>query len=251
MSIAARLGKNVGGYLGEGIDIEDVLLRIDKALRKSGWTRDPSFLAYRRGQGTGRKKVYISTGIHGDEPAGPLATLQMAEENQWPDDLALWLLPCLNRTGFPLKRRENAAGIDLNRDYRNPTTEEIRAHTAWLGAQPIFDLTMCLHEDWESAGFYLYELNPEGRRAFAESVIEAVSAICPIDRSPKIENWDASGGIIRPNVKPEERPQWAEALYLITHKTRQSYTMEAPSDFPLATRVAALVTAVRTVLAGL
>jgi protein MpaA len=251
VNIAARLGKNAGGYFGEGIDIEAVLKRMDVALTKSGWTRDPGFLAYRRGPEAARQKVYISTGIHGDEPAGPLSVLQMAEENQWPKDLAIWLCPCLNPTGFPLNRRENAAGIDLNRDYRNATTEEIRAHVLWLGEQPNFDLTICLHEDWESAGFYLYEINLDGRRAFGERVIEAVSALCPIDRSSKIEDWEASGGIISPNVKPEERPQWAEALYLIVNKTRQGYTMEAPSDFPLTTRVAALVTAVRTILTGL
>jgi hypothetical protein len=33
-------------------------------------------------------------------------------------------------------------------------------------------------------------------------------------------------------------------LYLISHKARQGYTLEAPSDFPLATRVNALVAAV-------
>jgi hypothetical protein len=32
------------------------------------------------------------------------------------------------------------------------------------------------------------------------------------------------------------------------HKTRLSYTLEAPSDFPLPTRVAALVSAARAAL---
>jgi hypothetical protein len=46
------------------------------------------------------------------------------------------------------------------------------------------------------------------------------------------------------------RPQWPEAFWLLTHKTRHSYTLEAPSDFPLETRVNALVTAVRVILEG-
>jgi hypothetical protein len=61
-----------------------------------------------------------------------------------------------------------------------------------------------------------------------------------VDTSPVIEDWPAQNGVIRPNLNPAERPQWPEAIYLITHKTRQSYTMEAPSDFPLPARVAAL-----------
>jgi len=65
-----------------------------------------------------------------------------------------------------------------------------------------------------------------------------------------IENWPAQNGVIRPQINPAERPQWPEALYLISHKTLQSYTMEAPSDFPLPVRVAALTAAVRAVLAA-
>jgi hypothetical protein len=63
-----------------------------------------------------------------------------------------------------------------------------------------------------------------------------------------VDNWPCQGGVIRPQVNPKNRAQWPESLYLISHKTRQSYTLEAPSDFPLPTRVAALVTAVETVL---
>jgi hypothetical protein len=40
-------------------------------------------------------------------------------------------------------------------------------------------------------------------------------------------------------------------LYLITHKTPLSYTLEAPSDFPLPNRVEALVTGVKTAMGAL
>jgi hypothetical protein len=67
--------------------------------------------------------------------------------------------------------------------------------------------------------------------------------------SLEIEGRPAAGGIIRPSADPRSRIEWPEAFWLLTHnKTRHSYTLEAPSDFPLATRVAALVTAVRVVL---
>ncbi|PYL00742.1 MAG: hypothetical protein DME19_04010 [Verrucomicrobia bacterium] len=79
-------------------------------------------------------------------------------------------------------------------------------------------------------------------------MVQAVSKVCPIDLSPVIEDRPAVGGIIRPDIDPEKRAQWPEAFYLIMNKTRHSYTLEAPSDFPLRTRVAALLAAVRTVL---
>ena len=243
-----RSGKNIGGYLGEPIDIHNVLERIAVAAAAKNWERDPAFLAYRRETPSARIRVYVSAGIHGDEPGGPLAALQLLEDDCWPVDAALWMCPCLNPTGFPLNRRENAQGIDLNRDYRHLQSAEVRAHIDWLQRQPPFDLALCLHEDWESNGFYVYEVNPASRPSLAEKIIEAVAKVCPIDPSPEIETWSANAGVIRPSLNPADRPKWPEALYLITHKTSLSYTLEAPSDFPLPTRVAALTTAVKTAI---
>jgi hypothetical protein len=79
-------------------------------------------------------------------------------------------------------------------------------------------------------------------------MIEAVRPVCPIDLSENIEGRPASGGIIHPKINPQDRPDWPEALYLISHKARQGYTLEAPSDFPLVTRVNALVAAVNAAL---
>jgi predicted deacylase len=250
-----RLGKNIGKYLGEAIDIERVLGEVEKTAGKHGW-RVETFLKLGSDRWLGLtrkvlnpvKLIYISAGIHGDEPAGPLAVLELLRENRWPENADIWLCPCLNPTGFPLNTRENAQGMDLNRDYLHLKSEEVRAHIAWLEQQPRFDVCLCLHEDWESQGFYVYELNPDNQPSLAELITKSVSQVCPIDMSPEIEDRPAVGGIIRPAIDPRSRPQWPEAFYLFAHKTRLSYTLEAPSDYDLATRVAAEVAAVRAVL---
>jgi len=172
----------------------------------------------------------------------------LLQENKWPANVEFWFCPCLNPAGFVLNRRENADGKDLNRDYRHLETAEVRAHIAWLERQPQFDVCLCLHEDWESHGFYLYEQNPDGKPSLAEIIISAVQKVCPIDPSELIEDRPAKNGIIRPNLDPRTRPQWAEAFYLIVHKSRLGYTLEAPSDFPLSTRVNALVAGVDAAL---
>jgi hypothetical protein len=82
----------------------------------------------------------------------------------------------------------------------------------------------------------------------AEAMVARIGEVCPIDPSEIIEGRPAHNGIIRPSVDPRTRPQWPEAFFLLMHKTRLSYTLEAPSDFPLAVRVAALVAAVTTAL---
>jgi hypothetical protein len=82
-------------------------------------------------------------------------------------------------------------------------------------------------------------------------MVEAVQKVCPIDLSENIEGRAAKGGIVRPNILPQERPDWPEAFYLITQKSRQGYTLEAPSDFSLTTRVNALAAGVNAALSNL
>jgi protein MpaA len=250
-----RLGKNIGKYFGEGIDIKRVVAELETAADGHGWkseafleTDSHKLLGLTRKAANSTRRVYISTGIHGDEPAGPLAVLQLLQENRWPARTEVWLCPCLNPTGFLLNTRENSQGVDLNREYHQPKAEEVRAHIAWLEKQPRFDVSLCLHEDWEAHGFYVYELNPDGQRSFATDIVKRVAEVCPIDMSLLIEGREAASGIIRPSAEPLSRPEWPEAFYLLTKKSRLSYTMEAPSDFQLVTRVAALVAAVRAVL---
>ena len=253
-----RLGKNINGYLGETIDIREVSTDIEESARRHGWAIE-HFLdsetlrltaLHRPSQAGGQDaaRVYVSTGIHGDEPAGPLAVSHLLRENDFPTEAEFWICPCLNPSGFRLNRRENAEGTDLNRQYLQPKAEETLAHIAWLRRQPRFDVCLCLHEDWESHGFYVYELNPDQQPSLAEVIVEAVARECPIDLSEIIEGRPAEKGIIRPSVDPRTRPQWPEAFYLLNHHTRLSYTLEAPSDFPLATRVAALRAGVRAAL---
>lgn len=258
-----RLGKNINGYFGETIDIAAVLTDCAAAARAHGWSAEElpagsqlSLLTLTRPAVANRglqtsdsaRRIYISTGIHGDEPAGPLAVRQLLHENQWPGGASLWLCPCLNPGGFLLNRRENAQGLDLNRQYLNPQAAETLAHIDWLRRQPSFDLCLCLHEDWESSGFYVYELNPQNRPSLAETIVARVAGVCPVDHSETIEGRPASNGIIRPSVDSRSRPDWPESFFLLTYKTPLSQTLEAPSDFPLSARVAALVTAVNAAL---
>jgi murein peptide amidase A len=262
MTGVQRLGKNISGYLGDTIDIGAVVRDSVAAAQAHGWAVEeihpaPELMfglirhATRNTQHESSlpaPRIYISTGIHGDEPAGPLAVRQLLQENAWPSGLDLWLCPCLNPTGFVQNRRENREGLDLNRQYLAPKAQETVAHIAWLKRQPNFVLCLCLHEDWEAHGFYLYELNPDQKPSPAEAVIARVGEVCPIDPSELIEGRAAQNGIIRPSVDPLTRAEWPEAFYLLRHKTRLSHTLEAPSDFPLAARVAALVMGVNTAL---
>ncbi|QYM80780.1 M14 family metallocarboxypeptidase [Horticoccus luteus] len=198
-----------------------------------------------------RPRIYLSAGIHGDEPAPPHALLRLLETGVF-DARATWFVcPLLNPAGFVGGTREGPLAIDLNRDYLAPRSLEIQAHTAWLARQPPFDLALCLHEDWEATGFYLYELNAAGQPTLAPAILAAAGATCPIDLADLIDGRAAQGGLIRPLLDPAARPDWPEALYLRAHHTSLTYTLESASRLPLEERVATLVAAVQAAVKAL
>jgi predicted deacylase len=251
-----RLGLNQSGYGGERIDAPAVLDACVHAASRHGWTVEhlpagvAGFIpALTRIPPRPTHRLYVSAGIHGDEPAALAALSLLLEENPWPPNAALYVCPCLNPTGSVSGRRENAEGIDLNRDYRQPRSAEVAAHTAWLRTLPRMDLALCLHEDWESDGFYLYALERHPTSRLPEMMILAAAALCPINRNAVIEGRSAADGIIRPPQGIMERPDWPEAFFLFQEKTDFSLTLETPSDFPLAVRIRAMTASVHAALA--
>jgi protein MpaA len=237
------------------VDPAALAARLESAGAKAGFrcetfgrTASGPLIALTKRTAGQRPRIYLSAGIHGDEPAPPLALLSLIESGDL-DGRAVWFLcPILNPDGLAKGIRENGSGLDLNRDYRSPQSAETKAHAAWLGGQPNFDMAVCVHEDWESTGFYLYELNPDKRASAAQPMITAASKACPIDLSPLIEGREARGGIIRPMLNPEEREKWPESIYLQVNHTRLSYTIETPSSLALETRVSALRAALRAAI---
>lgn len=228
----------------------------DAAARTRGFRPEPlttvagvRLTAYTKRTPGPRPRIYLSSGVHGDEPATPAALLHLLENGVF-DDRADWFLcPLLNPTGFRLGTRENAEGIDLNRDYRDPRSAEIAAHVRWLRRQPNFDLTFCLHEDWETSGFYLYELNPDVRPTLADAMIAAARRLGPIETAALIDGRESTAhGIIRPDIDPILREQWPEAIYLGQHHCRLGYTLETSSVAPLDQRIATQAAAVKAAL---
>ncbi len=229
------------------LDPRDFAAQILPAARAAGFRDErfgeiagcPLFALTKRTRGP-RPRIYLSAGIHGDEPAPPLALLELLLADVF-DDRATWFLcPLLNPAGFIRRTRENADGLDLNRDYRSLRSLEIQAHARWLQSQPNFDLAICGHEDWEAQGFYLYELNAEQRPSLARPILDAVAKVCPLETAAIIDGRPAAEpAIIRPVSDPLLRETWPESIYLRSHHTRLSYTIESPSSLPLAQRIAA------------
>lgn len=230
-------------YTGERIDVGETLARLEAAARRAGFAveelaRVESFPlhAFRREGKKGTPQVYISAGVHGDEPAPPLGVLRLLESGL-PEGAGYTVFPLVNPAGMARGSRDNAEGIDINRDYEEPRSTEARAHKTALTGQR-FDLALCLHEDWESRGFYVYELNWTRGDGLIADLLRAAEPFCGTEPQGEIDGRAMDGaGFLSPKEIPKELPGWPEAIYLAQVHGELGYTPETPSNaFDLATR---------------
>ena len=185
--------------------------------------------------------VYLSAGIHGDEPAGPLAVLELMKIGFF-DDKTHWMIcPALNPGGLALGTRESRSGMDLNRDYLVRESPEVAAHAEWLSRKPVPNVFVSLHEDWESEGFYFYEINLGGddpKRAGA--LLSAISKYFPPEPGPEIDGHEVrEPGWIYHHADADLPESWPEAIFMAKRGCPLSFTFETPSEAPLESRIAA------------
>lgn len=143
---------------------------------------DRPITAIRRGTPGGTTVLVIGV-IHGDEDAGA-AIIDALRELPVPEGIELWLVPSMNPDGQAAGTRQNAHGVDLNRNFptnwgpvgqpgdwqyagAGPASEpETRAMVS-LSEQVRPDLTLWYHQD-------LFRINPstgvdgEIRRRYAD-----------------------------------------------------------------------------------
>lgn len=207
--------------------------------------------------GPGKHSVMLSAGIHGDEPAGVEAAIRFLEENERNDDLHprfhFVVFPCNNPTGYEQGTRENADGVDLNRQFatRYPAPE-VQLITHALEGR-CFDLVFEMHEDVDAPGLYLYEIAEDPDRHVGEKIIEAARAMgCPIDLRDEIEGMAAKGGLIRRRTIRFRKTRVPQAIY--TYRTCDGHviTLEPPASMlPFEDRVKIELTALSIAIQSL
>ena len=188
---------------------------------------------------SGAPRIYLSSGVHGDEPSGPLALMELLGEGLLSNEVSWMLCPLLNPSGMEAGTRENSSGVDLNRDYLRRASAEVRGHVDWLERQPVPDVFLSLHEDWESTGFYLYEIQKSVCASVAHAILEAASLEIGPEPSPLIDDHNVrEPGWIFHEPRADIPADWPEAIYMADRGTQVSYTMETPSSLELSRRVA-------------
>ena len=198
----------------------------------------PVFAVEPRLRRHGKPAVYLSAGIHGDEPAATEALVTWAARRaRLLQQFDFLILPCLNPWGLRHNNRHDARGRDLNRGYHRSDVPVIRAQKALLRGRK-FDAALMLHEDFDGRGVYIYEI-PGAHPCWGEELLAAVERHLPRDPRTTIEGRRCRRGLIRPRVIPARLPGHPEALFLAAGHTRRSLTFETPSEFSMTARVRA------------
>ena len=198
------------------------------------------FLKITLGHGNSTRAL-ISAGIHGDEPAGVETICSFIETGRYKPHLNHWelvMLPCINPYGFEYNTRENQNKKDLNRLFKveSPPLEVQLAQSTIK--QSYFDLSIELHEDYDSYGYYLFQKSnkPDGLE-LGLKIIESVKEIIPINLNERIDEMRAEKGIIRRIKNINEMKWWPMAAYSLAMKSGHCFTLESPTKLHLTKRV--------------
>jgi murein peptide amidase A len=182
--------------------------------------------------------VYLSAGVHGDEPAAPWALLAWAWNHQHLlRERAFLIAPCLNPDGLLQNTRLDEKQRDLNRLFHTQRISWLKTWHTQLQRHEL-RLALCLHEDYDARGCYVYSTG-NGTRPLVAEVMAEVNELLPCDPRRKIEGQSAKSGVIHFNTVPTH-VVGPEALVL-----QQRYgcpitlNFETPSEFDLDQRMEA------------
>ena len=182
--------------------------------------------------------IYLSSGIHGDEPAGAWALLEWTESKM--ELLRLrpfFIFPCLNPWGFNENSRCDRQNIDLNRRWLNSKTITTKAVSEKMENLRVL-LAVNLHEDYDANGIYLYEASAGKKRdCFANEILNAGKELMPIDTRKKIEGRWSRDGVIRPHANSLPKEGTPEAVFLQKQGAERIFVFETPSEYDLRLRV--------------
>lgn len=200
-------------------------------------------------RGDRRPAIYLSAGVHGDEAAAPWGLLEWAEENTATLRAHRFLIfPCLNPHGIANNTRVDQRGVDLNRTFHDCGEPLIAAWRKVLGHRAIA-LALCLHEDYDAQGCYVYELR---RRpgATGPAVLQECARIIPPDLRKRIDGRGMNQGhfIRLGSFELPDMPGLPEAIVLHQLGSPVTLTFESPSEFALSDRIAVQKLFIRSAL---
>jgi len=191
-------------------------------------------------------RIGIFAGVHGDEPEGAYAAVQLLKLLESRADLAagycLSVYPVCNPTGFEDNTRLSRLGKDLNREFWNNSAEpEVNLLQRELAVNSFHGI-ISLHVDDTSDGFYGIVGGTTLAKNLLEPALKAADAFLPLDSRALIDGFPARNSIVResfPGVlraPPQARPRPFELV------------LEAPKGPPAYLTELAFMAALQSIL---
>jgi hypothetical protein len=182
------------------------------------------------------KTIVFSSGIHGDEIAGPHAVRKFLLEHGSLKHKVV-LFPVVNPHGFNKGSRFNALNQDINRRFCDECLygEAKAIYSVLKKTKP--DLFVSLHEWPAKDGYYMW-CSDNNKKEILQRIPEIASKYFKIFESKKINEEEAKNGIIWHPIKDYEAKSSKCTLENRMYKSGVHYMcLETPSKDDLEKRV--------------
>lgn len=83
----------------------------------------------------GAKTILVIGVVHGEEPQGKFLIENYLNQNQLSSNNNLLFIPCLNPDGMSINRRQNASGVDLNRNFPTKNWAQVEKTSEYYGGE--------------------------------------------------------------------------------------------------------------------
>lgn len=191
-------------------------------------------------------RLAIFAGVHGDEPAGVEALvdlLQHIEENPILfRAYRIHIYPLCNPTGFEDGTRHSRAGLDLNREFwRGSFQPEVALLERELLTHK-FDAILSLHSDDTSDGLYGFVRGHTLTKHLLEPALAAAEAALPVNQARIIDGFHAVNGIIHSGY------DGILSTPPGTHPAPVEIVLESPAHAPMELQRKAFVLAVTEIV---
>lgn len=178
------------------------------------------------------KKIVITAGLHGDEPAGPYGILDYFANSKF-KGINVLLIPVFNPDGLVKDKRRDATNKDLNRQWNKESKVIVKNAKDFIeDFKP--DFLISLHEDATVDGFYFYP-----SKGVNDDIVDWVhrflySKMDPVMKS-KVHGDKVDDGVV---TKMKKAPKdYASMETYFANQGIPNITLEIPSRLDLNNRI--------------
>lgn len=159
-------------------------------------------LVFRGGKEVGEETIRLAifAGLHGDEPAGVHALLDLLralEADPWVGRAyRIHIYPLCNPTGYEDGTRHSRSGVDLNREFWRGSLEPEVGILEQELLRHKFHGIISLHSDDTSDGVYGFVRGATLTKHLVKPALAAAEAALPVNQASIIDGFHAVEGII-------------------------------------------------------